>query len=112
MAGSGTEPKYGLWGLGTTAAAVTDSGLQTAAAETSRVTGSTSRTTTTATNDTYQIVVTVTNTSGTNQAITEFGLWDASTSGNFFLHAVFSADNVSSASDSIQFTVNVAFVSG
>ena len=104
--GSGTEPKYVGWGTGTTAADVTDTGLETARAE-ARTTGTSTQQTTTTTNDTYQVVGSITCAS-TAAAITEVALFDADTSGNLFLRATFSAINVS-VGDSIEFTIKTQF---
>ena len=101
---AGTAPKNIGWGIGTTAAAVTDTALQTESAPTTaggRTVGTESRTTTTVTNDTYTVVGTVVAVS--TLAITEAGLFDNVTSGNMLVHCVFSAINVISG-DSIQFT--------
>jgi hypothetical protein len=104
--GAGTEPNYVHWGTGTTAAAVTDTTLETAGAE-SRTSGTSTRVTTTATNDTYQVVGTITCT-GSGKAITEMGLFDASTDGNLFTRHTFSAINVA-VGDSIQFTAKTVY---
>lgn len=112
MIQAGTAPKNIGWGTGTTAAAVGDTALQTEAAPTSgggRVVGTESRVTTTVTNDTYQVVGTVTATS--SLAITEAGIFDATSGGNMLIHSVFSAVNVSSG-DSIQFTFGLKFIPG
>lgn len=76
-----TEPKIMGWGTGGVAggpftAAVTDVAAFTEAAE-SRVTGTSSVVTTTTTNDTYQVVGTITSLS--NQTIAELLLSDSST---------------------------------
>lgn len=100
----GTAPKNIGWGTGTTAAAITDTALETEAAPTTaggRTVGTESRATVTETNDAYQVAGTVT--AGGTLAITEAGLFDATSAGNMLLHAVFSAVNVVSG-DSITFT--------
>lgn len=74
IAGSGTEPKNLGWGTGTGTAANTDVAPFTEAAE-SRVAGTSSQVTTTSTNDTYQVVGTLTSASG--QTITETFLSDS-----------------------------------
>lgn len=107
---AGTAPKNIGWGVGTTAAAVTDTALQTESAPTTaggRTVGTESRTTVTVTNDNYQVVGTVT--AGSTLAITEAGLFDAVTAGNMLIHSVFSAVNVVSG-DSIAFTFGLKFV--
>src|SRR5438876_8922131 len=75
----GTVPKYIGHGTGSTAPVVGNTALGAESADT-RATGTVTRITTTATNDTMQSVGTVS--SGSTQAITESGLFDASTSGN------------------------------
>ena len=107
---AGTAPKNIGWGTGVTAAAVTDTALQTEAAPTTsggRTVGTESRATTTVTNDTYQVAGTVT--AGGTLAITEAGLFDAVSTGNMLIHSVFSAVNVNSG-DSIAFTFQTKFV--
>lgn len=107
---AGTAPKNIGWGIGTTAAAVTDTALVTESAPTTaggRTVGTESRTTVTNTNDNYQVAGTVT--AGSSLAITEAGLFDAVTSGNMLIRSVFSAVNVVSG-DSIAFTFGLKFV--
>jgi hypothetical protein len=103
--GSGTEPKYLGIGTGATGAAADDTGLETASAE-ARTSGTTTQVTTTVTNDTYQVVAAVTSLS--TQTVTEIALYDASTSGNCFLHGTFSGIPLN-ADDAVQFTVKVKF---
>jgi hypothetical protein len=100
--GSGTEPNYVGIGTGTTAEAATQTALVTEVE--TRVAGTSSRVTTSTTNDTYQVVGTVSIT-GT-RAITESGLFDASTSGNMLCRALFSVINLASG-DSLQVTWKV-----
>jgi len=106
----GTAPKNIGWGTSATAAAVADTALGTEFAPTTaggRTVGTESRATTTVTNDTYQVVGTITaNTAGT---ITEAGLFDAVTAGNMLIHSVFTGVAVS-ISDSIAFTFQTKFV--
>lgn len=107
---AGTAPKNIGWGIGTTAAAVTDTALVTESAPTTaggRTVGTETRTTVTNTNDNYQVAGTVT--AGSSLAITEAGLFDAITSGNMLIRSVFSAVNVVSG-DSIAFTFGLKFV--
>lgn len=103
--GNGTEPKFIAWGTGAGTSAATDTTLFTEAAE-SRVTGTSSKVTTTTTNDTYQVVGTMTAASG--KTITNAGLFDASTSGNLFIKTDFTGV-VLATSDSITFTFKVQF---
>lgn len=109
---SGTAPKNIGWGVGTTAAAVTDTALVTESAPTTgggRTVGTESRTTVSVTNDNYQVTGTVT--AGSTLAITEAGLFDAVSAGNLLIRGVFSAVNVVSG-DSIAFTFGLQFVPG
>lgn len=112
MIQAGTAPKNIGWGIGTNAAAVADTTLQTESAPTTaggRTVGTESRTTVTNTNDNYQVVGTVTAAGGL--AITEAGLFDAVTAGNMLIRSVFAAINVVAA-DSIAFTFGLKFVPG
>jgi len=76
--GSGSEPKVVAWGTNPAAltAANTDVGMFTEAAD-ARVSGTSSQVTGTTTNDTYQVVGTIT--AGGSRAITEAGLFDNTT---------------------------------
>lgn len=105
IAGAGTEPKYVAWGTGTTAAANTDTGLQTAAAE-ARTTGTSSRTQTNVANDTYQVIGKITSLS--TQSITEVCLYDAASGGNAFMRATHDAFALN-AGDSIEYTIKTVF---
>lgn len=103
---AGTAAKNIGWGTGVTAAAVTDTALGTEVAPTTaggRTVGTESRVTTTVTNDTNQVVGTVTQTLAGPVAITEAGLFDAVTTGNMLIRSVFSAVNTS-LNDAIAFT--------
>lgn len=109
---AGTAAKNIGWGIGTTAAAVGDTALQTESAPTTaggRTVGTESRTTVTNTNDNYAVVGTVT--AGSTLAITEAGLFDNVTAGNLLTHGVFTAVNVVSG-DSIAFTFGLKLVPG
>jgi len=98
------------WGTGVTAATVADAALETAASPTNvtAVTGTQSQQTTTTTNDTYQVVATIT--AGSALAITEVGIFNQATlsGATMYLHGTFSPINVSSG-DSIQFTIKTVF---
>lgn len=110
MIAGGTAPKDIGWGIGTTAAAVTQTALVTESAPTTaggRTVGTEARTTITQTNDNYQVTGTVT--AGSSLAITEAGLFDAVTAGNMLIRADFAAVNVVSG-DSIAFTFGLKFV--
>ena len=102
--GSGTEPSYVAWGTGAGTTAATDTTLFTETG--SRVSGTSTQQTTSTTNDSYQVVAT--QTAGSSLAITNAGLFDASTSGNLFAKGDFSTINLNSG-DSIQFTFKVQF---
>jgi hypothetical protein len=77
--GSGTEPSYIGWGTGSDGGAGSTN-LVSPAAE-ARAAGTSSRVTTTTTNDTYQVVGTLT-CAGSGKTITEVGLFDAAGSGS------------------------------
>jgi len=101
------EPKYLGWGIGTTESAAADTTLTTASAE-ARTAGTTVQTNTGGTtNDTYQVTGTITCTAAA-KAITEVGLFTASTAGNMLMHANFSAINVE-VGDSIEFVIQNTF---
>jgi hypothetical protein len=74
----GSEPKQLGWGTGTQTAATTDVGPFIEAPE-ARVTGTSSVVTTTTTNDTYQVVGTITCTQGGGETIAEVFLSDSAT---------------------------------
>lgn len=91
-------------GTGTTAAAVGDTALQSPAG-TARAAGTQSN----PSNGVYKTVATIAFTSAL--AITEWGLFSASTSGTLWDHRVFSAINVANG-DSIQFSYFLTVNSG
>lgn len=101
LKGSGTEPNYVAWGTGAGTAAASDTTLFTESSE-ARVAGTSSQATTSVTNDTYQVVGTMT--ASASRAITNAGLFDASTSGNLFVKGDFATVNLNSG-ESIQFTI-------
>jgi len=102
--GAATQPKYVAWGTGAGTTAATDTTLFTETG--TRVTGTTTQQTTSTTNDTYQVIGTLT-ASGT-VTITNAGLFDASTSGNLFVKGDFTGIGLTSG-DSIQFTFKTQF---
>ena len=102
--GAATQPKYVAWGTGAGTTAATDTTLFTETG--TRVAGTTTQQTTSTTNDTYQVVGTLT--AGGTLAITNAGLFDALTVGNLFVKGDFSTINLTSG-DSIQFTVKTQF---
>lgn len=102
--GSGTEPNFCAIGTGAGTAAATDTTLFTEVE--TRVAGTSTQQTTTVTNDTYQVIGTVSITA--TRAITNAGLFDASTSGNILIKGDFSTINLVNG-DSIQITGKLAF---
>lgn len=102
--GSGTQPNYVAWGTGAGTTAATDTTLFTETG--SRVAGTGSQQTTSTTNDTYQVVGTLT--ASGSVTITNAGLFDASTSGNLFVKGDFTGIALTSG-DSIQFTFKTQF---
>lgn len=96
--------KFHDCGTGTTAAAIGDTALQTAAG-TARVTGTPSNPSA----GQYRSVATIAFTS--TLAITEWGLFSASTVGTLWDHRIFAALNVVNG-DSIQFTYTLTVPSG
>jgi len=105
------EPHYIGWGTGATAGAATSTDLSTPAPE-ARANGVSTQVTTTVTNDTHQVVGTIT-ASGA-RTITNVAVFDGAGSGSppsgGVLYAIF--DGLSQAlnsGDSIQFTAKVQF---
>ena len=96
--------KYVGWGTGVAAYAAADAALGTPAAE-ARANGTQTQQTTDHTNDTYQVVGTIACASA-GKAITEAGIFDASSNGNMYCRAAFSALNLD-VGDSIQFTFKI-----
>jgi len=105
--GSGTEPKFVAWGTGAGTTAAGDTTLFTESSEESRTSGTSSRVTTTVTNDTYQVVGTITVVTS-NKTITNVGLFDASTSGNLYFKSDFTGLALL-IGDSITFTIKVKY---
>jgi len=102
--GAATQPKYIGWGTGAGTAAITDTTLFTETG--SRTTGTTTQVTTTTTNDTFQVVGTLT--AGSGLTITNAGTFDAVSSGNLFVKGDFTG-LVLARGDSIQFTIKTQF---
>lgn len=102
--GAGTEPNYVAWGTGAGTTAATDTTLFSETG--SRTAGTSTQQTTSTTNDTYQVVGTLT--AGGTLAITNAGLFDAVSSGNLFVKGDFSTINLTTG-DSIQFTFKTQF---
>jgi hypothetical protein len=102
--GTASEPHYVGWGTGAGTAGQSDTTLFTEAD--SRTSGSSSQQTTSQANDTYQVMGTMT--AGTNETITNVGLFDANISGNLFVKANFTGLPLSSG-DSLALTFRVVF---
>lgn len=102
--GSGTEPLFVGWGTGAGTTGATDTTLFTETG--TRTTGTSTQQTTTTTNDSYQVVGTIT--AGGALTITNAGLLDASTSGNLFIKGDFTGV-VLALGDAIQFTIKAQF---
>jgi hypothetical protein len=102
--GSGTEPNYLGWGTGAGTTGATDTTLFTETG--SRTAGTSTQQTTSTTNDTYQVVGTLT--AGGSITVTNAGLFDASTSGNLFVKGDFTGIALTTG-DSIQFTFKTQF---
>lgn len=105
------EPRYMGWGTGATAGAAASTDLSTPATE-ARVAGTSSQVTTTVTNDTHQVVATIT--AAGAKTITNVGLFDAAGSGSppsgGVLYAIFDGlSQALAAGDSIQFTAKIQF---
>ncbi len=96
--------KYVGMGTGAGTAAITDTTLFTEVE--SRTSGTQSQQTTTTTSDTYRVTGTVTAT--TSRAVTNAGVFDASSSGNLLVKGDFSTINLAT-NDSIAFTFNLQF---
>lgn len=107
LMGNSTEPKFVAWGTGAGTSAAADTTLFTEASE-ARTSGTSSKVTTTTTNDTYQVVGTITATG--NKTITNAGLFDASSSGNLFAKTDFTGVPLNT-NDSITFTFKAQFTS-
>lgn len=104
--GSGTEPNYVGWGTGAGTAAASDTTLFTEASE-ARVAGTSTQQTTTVTNDTYQVVGTLT-CAGSGKTITNAGLLDASSGGNLYMKGDFTGIALN-VGDGIQFTMKCQY---
>ena len=97
--------KWVGWGTGAGTAAATDTTLFTESAE-SRVSGTQTQQTTTVTDDTYQVVGLMT--ASATRAITNAGVFDASTAGNLFLKGDHATVNLNSG-EQIQYTFKLQF---
>lgn len=103
--GAGTEPVHIGWGTGAGTAAVADTTLFIESTE-ARVAGTSTQQTTTVTNDTYQVVGTITAAAG--KTITNAGNFDAATVGNLFVKGDFAGIPLLTG-ESIQFTIKAQF---
>lgn len=103
---AGTEPLNVAVGTGATAEAATQTALVTEVE--TRNAGTSTRQTTSVTNDTYQVVGTVTAT--TTRALVESGLFDVVTtsSGNMLVRGTYATINLANG-DSIQVTWKLQF---
>jgi len=103
----GTAFDYIAIGTGTNAAAATDTALQT---EIKRKAGTGTRVTTTVTNDTAQLTATFSSADGLSgsSAVTEVGMFNASSSGTMLMRQTFAAENMNwDAGDSLQMIVKI-----
>lgn len=105
------EPRYLGWGTGAGSGSASSTDVSTPATE-ARATGTSTQYTTTVTNDTHQVVGTLT--ANANKTITNLGIFDAAGTGSppsgGSLYAIF--DGLSQAlnsGDSIQFTARVQY---
>lgn len=99
------EPKYIGWGTGAGAGGAGSTDVSTAGAE-ARTAGTSSMVTTSVTNDTHQVLGTITATSG--KTVTNVGLFDAVTVG--VLYAIFDGLSVALLTgDAIQFTCKIQY---
>lgn len=90
LSGTGLTPGYVAWGTGATVAAETATTLSSESADESRSVAVLTQVTTTVTNDTLQIVGTIT--CATNdKSITNMGAFDANAVGNLFILSSFTA---------------------
>lgn len=101
--GAHTPPQHVGWGTGAGTSAEADTTLFTEASE-ARVSGTKSVETTTVSNDTYQVIATIT--AGGTKTITNAGLFDAITTGNMYVKGDFTGIPLTSG-DSIQFTITI-----
>lgn len=104
--GAGTEPNFVSVGTGAGTTALTDTTLFTEVE--TRVAGTSTQQTTSTTNDTYQVIGTVSITA--TRALTNAGLFDAVSSGNLFAKGDFATINLISG-DSLQETWKVQITS-
>jgi hypothetical protein len=99
-------PDYVAWGTGAGTAAVADTTLFTEASE-ARTQGTITQETTNTTDDTYQVVGTIT-VAGSGKTITNAGLFNASSTGTMLMKGDFTGVALD-VGESIQFTMQVVF---
>lgn len=99
-----SEARYIGYGTGAGTAAAADTTLFTEVQ--TRTTGTRSQQTTSVTNDTFRVTGTVT--ADATRAVTNAGVFDASSNGNLIMKGDFSTINLASG-DSIAFTFNLTF---
>jgi hypothetical protein len=104
--GSGTEPLFVAWGTGAGTTGATDTTLFTETG--TRTSGTSTQQTTSTTNDSYQVIGTIT--AAGALTITNAGLFDVvtSSSGNLFIKGDFTGV-VLALGDAIQFTIKAQF---
>lgn len=109
---NGNQPQWIDWGTGTTPAADADTVLETPKDDEARTVGVMTQETTSVTDDTLQVVGTIT-CAASGAAITECGLFThlTSTTGFLYLRATFDAINVQ-VGNSIEFTIKVKYDQG
>jgi hypothetical protein len=95
-------PSYVAHGTGTGTSAVTDTALFTEAD--TRVNGTVTIVTTTVTDDTFQVIGTMT--AAAAETVTNAGLFDASTAGNLYVHGDFTGV-VLALGDQIVYTIKI-----
>lgn len=101
---SSPHTEYLGWGTSATTAAITDTGLGTAAAE-ARVAASRAQATITNTGDTFSYTGTIVSSSA--QTIKEVAVFSASTSGTCIVHANHTDAVMSASGDKVDYTVTL-----
>lgn len=95
------------WGTGAGTASKTDTTLFTESGDETRATGTPTQQTTSSTNDTYQVIGTMTCITS-SKTITNAGVFDATSSGNLYMKGDFTGVLLQ-VNDSIQFTMKVQY---
>lgn len=106
LKGTGTEPNWLAWGTAAGTVLITSTSLFTEASET-RVQGTSSQVTVTTTNDTYQVVGTMT-VAGSGKTITNAGLFDAVTGNGAYMMGDFTGIALN-VGESISFTMKLTY---